>query len=129
LQIKEVKEVKYEPIPESKAQVLIPVKDISKLPPGASYSDKNGQASVKVRIENDTVYVDAICDSLLRQVETYEMELNRMRNEVETRLKIEETNNVQTAFKWCLIGVVAGSILTIIIYSIIIKRKKNGRYK
>jgi hypothetical protein len=104
--------------------VQIPVKDIPNLPTGASYSDKSGQASVKVRVENDTVYVDAVCDSLLRQVETYEMELNRMRNEVETRLKIEETNNVQTAFKWCLIGVLAGSVITVIIYSIIKKRKQ-----
>jgi hypothetical protein len=112
------------PILTSKAQVQIPVKDISNLPPGASYSDKSGQASVKVRVVNDTVFVDAVCDSLLRQVETYEMELNRMHNEVETRLKIEETNNVQTAFKWCLIGVFAGSVITIVIYSIIKKRKK-----
>jgi hypothetical protein len=109
------------PIPTSKAQVQIPVKDIPNLPPDASYSNKSGQASVKVRMENDTVFVDAVCDSLLRQVETYEMELNRMRNEVETRLKIEETNSVQTAFKWCLIGVLAGSVITLTITNLIKK--------
>ncbi|GHT64555.1 hypothetical protein FACS189451_12210 [Bacteroidia bacterium] len=113
--------MEYAPIPMSKAQLAIPVKDIPNLTLGASYSDKSGQASVRVRVENDTVFVDAVCDSLLRQVETYEMELNRMRNEVETRLKIEETNNVQTAFKWCLTGFIAGMVLTIIV---VIKIKK-----
>ena len=121
VQVKETKRVEYEPIPESKVQLAIPVNDISLLPPKASFTGKDGQANVKVRIENDTIYVDAACDSLSRRVEFYEMELNRARSETETRLKIEEKNAVQTMFKWCLIGVLIGFILTIIITKIIKK--------
>ena len=99
----------------SSASLQIPVSDIPALPQGASYTEKSGQANVKVRIENDTIYVDAVCDSLLRRVEYYEMELNRMYSEKETRLKIEDKNTVHLMFKWILIGVLIGSLLTIII--------------
>jgi len=70
--------VEYEPVPESKAHLTIPVKDIPSLPVGASFSEKSGQANVKVRIENDTIYVDVVCDSLIRRIEYYEMELSRI---------------------------------------------------
>jgi hypothetical protein len=116
-------------IPEAKVRLSIPVKDISTLPEGASFSDKNGQANVKVRVENGIIYVDAICDSLQQRVNSYEMELNRVRSETETQLKIEKKNSVQIAFKWCLIGIFAGSVITIIIYLQINKKRKNGRYK
>ena len=116
IQTKEIRRMKYEPIPASKVNLSIPVKDIPSLPVGASFSEKNGQANVKVRIENDTIYVDAVCDSLIRRVEYYEMELNRMHSERETLLKIEEKNNVQITFKWCLIGFIAGVVITIIVF-------------
>jgi hypothetical protein len=85
---------------------------------GASWSDRNGQASVTVRVRNDTIFVDAACDSLQRQVESYEMELNRARNAVETRLKIEEKNSVQSLFKWCAIGFLAGVIFSGVIFAV-----------
>jgi hypothetical protein len=95
--------------------LTIPAKDIPLLPAGAVFSQKSGQASVSVKVVNDTIYVDAVCDSLMRLVESYEMELNRIHSEEEIRLKIEEKNPVQILFKWCLIGVLTGSVITIII--------------
>jgi hypothetical protein len=102
-------------IPETRTELSLPLENLSKLPAGSTYSNRNGQANVSLRFENDTIYVDAVCDSLSRRVEYYEMELNRMRNEAETQLKIEEKTPVQTMFKWCLIGVLIGSVITIII--------------
>jgi uncharacterized membrane protein YraQ (UPF0718 family) len=105
------------------AALTIPVKDISLLPSGASFVKKSGQANVKVKMENDTIFVEAGCDSIARRAEYYEMELSRIRNEEVTRLKIEEQNNVQTMFKWCLIGILIGSVITVIITKIIKKIK------
>ena len=42
----------------------IPTENLLKLPDKAEYRAKNGQASATVKIRNDTVYIDATCDSL-----------------------------------------------------------------
>lgn len=49
-----------------------PVGELRSLPDNASYHRRNGQASVDVRIRNDTVYIVATCDSLQRLVKYYE---------------------------------------------------------
>jgi hypothetical protein len=103
------------PIPASKVQLAIPAKDLARLPPGSSYSRTSGQASLKVGFAGDTIYVEAVCDSLARLVEVYEAQLLRMQSRTENRLKIEETGSVRIAFKWCFIGVLIGSTITILI--------------
>jgi hypothetical protein len=102
-------------IPASRAQLSIPLNDLPRLPVGSSYFQASGQARLSARLVNDTVYLEAVCDSLARQVEIYEAQLSRTRSETETRLKIEEKPSVQTAFKWSLIGVFIGSAITILI--------------
>lgn len=113
--------MEYAPVPESKANLSIPVSIIEELPMGATYSEKSGQASVKVVVKNDTIYIDAVCDSLFRQVERYEMELSRVYSEKETEFEIKEKNTVFPVLKWLLIGVFLGSIITLIFT--IIKQK------
>jgi hypothetical protein len=122
--IKEIKSVEYESVPLSRASLRIPVSAIAQLSVGSGYFQTVGRASLGVTVQNDTVYVDAVCDSLQRRIEYYEMSMQQMRTETEKRLKIEKRNGVQTAFKWCLIGVLTGFGLTISVTKIIKKIKK-----
>lgn len=120
--LKEVRQVINIPIPQSKVELKIPTQNLHSLPPGASFSEKKGQASVKVEAIGDTVYVSVTCDSLQVQCERYEKELTRIRNDTDRQVTEIKKNSVQTLFKWCLIGFVAGIISTITV--IIIKKKK-----
>jgi hypothetical protein len=121
--IKEIKSVEYEGIPSAQASLKIPVSAISQLPAGSGYFQTVGRASLGVTVQNDTVYVNAICDSLQRRIEYYEMSLQQMRTETEKRLKTEKRNGVQTAFKWCLTGVLTGFGITVFFTKIIKKIK------
>lgn len=120
--LKEVRQVINIPIPLSKVELKIPTQSLHSLPPGASFSGKKGQAGVKVEAIGDTVYVSATCDSLQVQCERYEKELTRIRSDTDRQVTEIKKNSVQTLFKWCLIGFVAGIISTITV--IIIKKKK-----
>lgn len=131
-------------VPKSEVSLTIATDSLRRLPAGASYSERSGQASVKVtrRAATDTepeyIYVYATCDSLLLQCERYERtirslhkdygeQLNGMvtrlaeaRQEVQ-ELKEKPPNGIGTALKWYLAGLVSGIIGTIIIF---IKLKK-----
>lgn len=135
VQIKTTRSLTYAPVPESKVQVAIP------LPPGAVFTDRKGQATVQIKFVRDTVYVGKVqqikeyiyvtgtCDSLQRQCEYYENELTRIRGQSVQNEQTDTVEQSQTApsitfwgaFKWCLIGIIIGAILTIITL-IIIKR-------
>lgn len=120
--LKEVRQVINIPIPLSKVELKIPTQSLHSLPPGASFSEKKGQAGIRVEAIGDTVYVSATCDSLQVQCERYEKELTRIRSDTDSQVTEIKKNSVQTLFKWCLIGFVAGIISTITV--IIIKKKK-----
>jgi hypothetical protein len=111
----EIRATEYAEIPSEKVELKISLKDIAQLPVGAGYSNREGRAGLNITVINDTIYVNAVCDSLRRELERYESRLQYARQETETFIKIEKKNAVQTAFKWCLIGVLAGSIITILI--------------
>lgn len=121
--LKEVRQVINIPIPLSKVELKIPTQSLHSLPPGASFSEKKGQAGVKVEAVGDTVYVSATCDSLQVQCERYEKELTRIRNDTDRQVTEIKKNTSQTVFKWCSIGFTAGVILTLIV--IIIFKRKN----
>lgn len=105
--------------------MVIPVENLHKLPPGAVYADKSGQANIKVTAKNDTLYVAASCDSLQVQCERYEKELTRIRSDTDKQVTEVKKNSVQTVFKWCSTGFVLGVLSVIIV--IILKRKKDGK--
>lgn len=123
--IKETRIVTTVPVPESKVEMVIPVENLHKLPPGAVYADKSGQANIKVTAKNDTLYVAASCDSLQVQCERYEKELTRIRSDTDKQVTEVKKNSVQTVFKWCSTGFVLGVLSVIIV--IILKRKKDGK--
>jgi hypothetical protein len=107
--------------------MVIPVENLHNLPPGAAYTDKSGQANVKVTTTGDTLYVTASCDSLQVQCERYEKELTRIRSDTDRQVTEIKKNTFQTAFKWCSIGFIAGIVSTLIV--IIIFKRKNILWK
>jgi hypothetical protein len=121
--LKEIKSIEYGGIPREQVLIKIPVQAIAELPEGAGYSQREGRAGLDIRLRNDTIYVEAVCDSLQRRIAYYEMLLTQTRREEERYLRIEKKNGVQTAFKWCLIGLLTGFGITICLQKLLKKIK------
>ena len=144
--VSEVVEVRTEPVkvPMSAVSLTIATDSLRSLPAGASYSERSGQASVKVSrkaataTEPEYIYVYASCDSLQLQCERYERQIRNIHsqyderlNEMQNRLaatshELEEVkekppNAIGTALKWFFYGLLSGILATIIIF---IKLKK-----
>ena len=144
--VSEFVEVRTEPltVPKSEVSLTIATDSLRSLPAGASYSERSGQASVKVSrkaataTEPEYIYVYATCDSLQLQCERYERQIRNMRSEYGERLnemqgrlsatshELEEVkekppNVIGTALKWYFYGLLSGILATIIIF---IKLKK-----
>ena len=64
-------------IPESRADLSIPVTALKELPAGAAFIQKSGQATAEIRFLHDTLFVAATCDSLQTLVWQYEEQLER----------------------------------------------------
>ena len=128
----------------SAVTLTIATDSLRSLPAGASYSERSGQASVKVSrkaataTEPEYIYVYASCDSLQLQCERYERQIRNLHsqyderlNEMQNRLaatshELEEVkekppNAIGTALKWYFYGLLSGILATIIIF---IKLKK-----
>ena len=100
--------------------LTIPADSIRKLPDGAVYRGKSGQANLTVGTDGKgNLVAEASCDSLQQLVLWYEEELTRIRSET----KSEISNDVQTVEKrppnrmrtfmtGVLTGILAGVLLT-----------------
>ena len=144
--VSELVEIRTEPVkvPMSAVTLTIATDSLRSLPAGASYSERSGQASVKVSrkaataTEPEYIYVYASCDSLMLQCERYERQIRNIHsqyderlNEMQNRLaatshELEEVkekppNAIGTALKWYFYGLLSGILATIIIF---IKLKK-----
>nr|DAY67621.1 MAG TPA: Hemolysin [Caudoviricetes sp.] len=142
----ELVEIRTEPVkvPMSAVTLTIATDSLRSLPAGASYSERSGQASVKVSrkaataTEPEYIYVYASCDSLQLQCERYERQIRNLHsqyderlNEMQNRLaatsheledvKEKPPNAIGTALKWFFYGLLSGILATIIIF---IKLKK-----
>lgn len=62
----------YQPVPADSLSMRIPLTSLRDLPAGAGYSQRKGRANLTLRVQHDTLYVDAGCDSLQRLVMLYE---------------------------------------------------------
>lgn len=116
-------------MPESRVEMRISVDSLLKLPQGATYHRKSGQARAEVSIRGDTIYVTGTCDSLARQVEYYENLYHTARDALEAHNR--ESAKVESKERsyptWLLIatfilGLAFGAITTIFI---IVKQQKN----
>ena len=144
--VSELVEIRTEPVkvPMSAVTLTIATDSLRSLPVGASYSERSGQASVKVSrkaataTEPEYIYVYASCDSLQLQCERYERQIRNLHsqygerlNEMQGRLsatshELEEVkekppNAIGTELKWYFYGLLSGILTTIIIF---IKLKK-----
>lgn len=107
-------------VPASAVQLTIPADSLRKLPDGAVYLGKSGQANLTVRNDGSgNIVAEASCDSLQQLVLWYEEELTRIRSETRS----ETSNDVQTVEKrppnrmrtfmtGVLTGILAGVLLT-----------------
>lgn len=64
-------------VPESRVELAIPVATLRSLP-ATGLADHQGQATARVRLRHDTLYVAATCDSLRRLVLEYEGQLRHV---------------------------------------------------
>lgn len=134
--VSEVVEIRTEPVtvPKSEVTLTIPTDSLRRLPVGASYTDRSGQASVKVgrraatATEPEYIYVYATCDSLQLQCERYERTIRNLHKDygeqlsglkirlAETSQELHELeekppNPVGTSFKWFLYGMLGGFLI------------------
>ena len=121
--------VQTEAVPESRVEMRISVDSLLKLPQGATYHRKSGQAHAEVSIRGDTIYVTGTCDSLARQVEYYEALYHNARDALESyhatvQKEAKTRESPLNAFvKGLVLGIVSGISLTYFIK--ISKRRKN----
>ena len=139
--VSELVEIRTEPVkvPMSAVTLTIATDSLRSLPAGASYSERSGQASVKVSrkaataTEPEYIYVYASCDSLQLQCERYERQILNMsivNSELERELSANKSatkhddeevkekppNGIITSLKWLLAGIIIGTISTIILF-------------
>ena len=144
--VSELVEIRTEPVkvPMSAVTLTIATDSLRSLPVGASYSERSGQASVKVSRKAATatdpeyIYVYASCDSLQLQCERYERQIRNLHSQygerqkemqnhmVATSHELDEVkekppNAIGTELKWYFYGLLSGILATIIIF---IKLKK-----
>lgn len=108
-------------IPASRVEMRISVDSLLKLPAGASYHKRSGQAGAEVLLRGDTIYVTGTCDSLAREVEYYESLYHTARDALESYREsvIEERESRESPLeifvKGLALGLVAGILLTFFI--------------
>ena len=121
--------VRTEAVPGSRVEMRISVDSLLKLPQGATYHRKSGQARAEVSILGDTIYVTGTCDSLARQVEYCEALYHNARDALESYHAAvrEEAKTRESPLRifaeGVALGIAAGISLTFFIK--ISKRRKN----
>lgn len=105
----------------SEVEMEIPMQNLLKLPDKAEYRAKSRQAGASVRVENDTVFVSATCDSLQIMCDYYEslyINYKQGYDDLQSQYKNEvkkSPNTIRTAFVSFFAGLVIGILLTIIV--------------
>ena len=108
-------------IPASAVKLTIAADSLRKLPEGAVYRGKSGQANLTVGTDGSgNLVAEASCDSLQQLVLWYEEELTRIRSEtknnVSNDVQMEEKrppNRMRTFMTGVFAGLLAGVLLTL----------------
>nr|DAK01581.1 MAG TPA: protein of unknown function (DUF883) [Caudoviricetes sp.] len=100
-------------IPSSLATLRVPIDSLRRLPEGATYTQKEGQATASVGLEGETIVIHAGCDSLQALVLSLEERLDRAQEELANTLKVKEPPDIPfwMTLKGYLTGVLAGLAL------------------
>ena len=125
--IREVLEVIPVTIPESKVEITIPTESLRNLPEGASFTEKQGQASVEVvyvNVPGETEYiiVTATCDSLQVLCNNLQREIYQLREDTEIEKSEIKTDNFKSGFRWGAISAALLAVLLVLAWTAI-KRK------
>lgn len=108
-------------------EMAVSVDSLLRLPDGAAYTKRSGQANIKVATHGGTVYVTGTCDSLQRQAEYYEALYHTARDALEQQHaqyqqeRRQRTSPALIGAVNLIAGLLSGIFLTIII---ITKRRK-----
>ena len=109
-------------------EIAVKVDSLLKLPDGAVYAKRSGQANIKVATRGDTVYITGTCDSLQRQVEYYEALYHTARDALEQQEaqyneeRRSRTSPANIALAFFIAGLFTGAISTTIIIA-----KRHGK--
>lgn len=110
----------------SQASLTLSADSLRRLPAGAVYTEKSGQARVTVKTRPDpsgerVIVVEATCDSLQLVCEEYERTIASLSSQVTwlqnqsvshgQDIREPPSNGVLTAIKWLAIGIFAGIFL------------------
>jgi hypothetical protein len=103
--------------------------NLRKLPQGAAYTQKQGQATVSAAVQGDSLIITATCDSLQYLVYQYEKEITRLQSALEVIEKEKEP--CPSPLKWFLYGLLGGGLgggtaASVITFIIIRKCQKNN---
>lgn len=112
-----VKETHLLPVPQSTVKMNIGMESLRNLPSGASFTRKDGQANLDIKVQGDTIFVTATCDSLQREIERLYSELDRTRIRNDTE-KVEVKKTI-SPIKIFSVGALVGLILAIILFVLI----------
>ena len=107
-----------EAVPMQTARLTLPLQSLRDLPRGATLRESSGRATASLTVRGDTVWVDAVCDSLERVCSVYEKTVERLHAEnarlssdIATREKARDAPG-----RWggviFIAGLAAGSLLT-----------------
>ena len=107
-------------VPASAVKLTIAADSLRKLPEGAVYRGKSGQANLTVGTDGKgNLVAEASCDSLQQLVLWYEEELTRIRSETKNNVSndvqtVEKRppNRMRTFMTGVLAGILAGVLLT-----------------
>ena len=91
---------RHEKVPEAKAEIALPIAKIQTLPQGLDFQQRKGRATAGVRVEHDTIFFTAHCDSLQQLVERYEAVIAGKESEVEAG-KVKEKD--RESWGWGLV--------------------------
>lgn len=112
-------------VPSSLAELTVPMDSLRRLPPGAVYTNKSGQATATLTMAGDAIIVYASCDSLQQMVYDLEEELHQARDQLEQKETIKEAPVF--TLKCYLTGIITG-IISLLIFQFIRKwTKKQDR--
>lgn len=103
-------------IPARKAKLSIPLINgtIAGLPPGASYQARNAHTSVKASIENDTLFIESVCDSI--QSTYYGYERISGENENSKIRKNKETETGKGSSLRTILIIISAAIVLLCVY-------------
>ncbi len=110
-------------------EIAISVDSLLRLPAGAVYHKRSGQARAEVAKHGDTIYVTGTCDSLQRQADYYEALYHTARDALENyRDTVQEEKRVTVSpTKVFVIEFILGFIAGISLVIFITIHKRHGK--